>query len=52
VLALPTGRAMLELAPHLLEMGEGQSAELALPLYIRDKVALTTQERALNKQQS
>jgi tRNA threonylcarbamoyladenosine biosynthesis protein TsaB len=50
--ALPTGKAMLQLAPDLLEMGEGQAAEMALPLYIRDKVALTTVERALNKQQS
>ena len=48
--ALPTGKAMIQLAPALLELGEGTSADMALPLYIRDKVALTTQERALKKQ--
>ncbi len=44
--ALPTATAMLRLAPALLAAGRGVSAALALPLYIRDKVALTTEERA------
>ncbi len=44
--ALPTASAMLRLAPALLAAGQGVGAALALPLYIRDKVALTTEERA------
>jgi tRNA threonylcarbamoyladenosine biosynthesis protein TsaB len=47
--ALPTAVAMLGLAPALLASGHGVNAELALPLYIRDKVALTTDERAAAK---
>ena len=46
VAALPTATAMLRLAPRLLAGGLGTSAELALPVYIRDKVAQTTSERA------
>jgi tRNA threonylcarbamoyladenosine biosynthesis protein TsaB len=44
--ALPTASAMLRLAPALLARGGGVDAAMALPLYIRDKVALTTEERA------
>jgi len=44
--ALPTARALLSLAPALLAAGHATSADGALPLYIRDKVAQTTQERA------
>ncbi len=44
--ALPTAAAMLRLAPALLAAGHGVPARLALPLYVRDKVALTTEERA------
>jgi tRNA threonylcarbamoyladenosine biosynthesis protein TsaB len=47
--ALPTATAMLRLAPAMLAAGLGVSAELALPLYIRDKVAQTTAERAALK---
>jgi tRNA threonylcarbamoyladenosine biosynthesis protein TsaB len=47
--ALPTATAMLRLAPALLAGGRGVSAARALPLYIRDKVALTTEERARAK---
>lgn len=47
--ALPTATAMLRLAPALLDEGNAVVAELALPLYIRDKVALTTEERAAAK---
>jgi len=47
--ALPTAAAMLRLAPALLAAGNALAAELALPRYIRDKVALTTQERAAAK---
>jgi tRNA threonylcarbamoyladenosine biosynthesis protein TsaB len=46
VQALPTASAMLRLAPALLAGGHGVAAAQALPLYIRDKVALTTEERA------
>ena len=44
--ALPGAAAMLRLAPTLLAAGAAQDASQALPLYIRDKVALTTDERA------
>jgi tRNA threonylcarbamoyladenosine biosynthesis protein TsaB len=43
--ALPTARALLQLAPALIAAGGLVDAEYALPLYIRDKVALTTAER-------
>jgi tRNA threonylcarbamoyladenosine biosynthesis protein TsaB len=45
--ALPTAAALLRLAPALLAAGEGLPAGSALPLYIRDKVAQTTAERAV-----
>jgi tRNA threonylcarbamoyladenosine biosynthesis protein TsaB len=44
--AQPTAGAMLRLAPALLAAGAAVSAAHALPLYIRDKVAQTTDERA------
>lgn len=44
--AWPTAAALLRLAPPLLAAGEGRPAAQALPLYIRDKVAQTTEERA------
>lgn len=47
--ALPTASALLRLAPDLLASGAAVSAELALPLYVRDKVAQTTLERAVFK---
>jgi tRNA threonylcarbamoyladenosine biosynthesis protein TsaB len=43
--ASPTAQAMASLAPALWAAGQGVSAELAMPLYIRDKVAQTTAER-------
>ena len=46
---LPTAAAMLRLAPALLAAGQGVSAEHAMPTYIRDKVAQTTEERAAAK---
>jgi len=46
---LPTASAMLRLMPMLLAAGEGIPADAALPLYIRDKVASTTAERAAAK---
>jgi tRNA threonylcarbamoyladenosine biosynthesis protein TsaB len=42
---LPTARALLALAPRLIQEGGLVDAEFALPLYIRDKVAQTTAER-------
>jgi tRNA threonylcarbamoyladenosine biosynthesis protein TsaB len=42
---LPTARALLHLAPGLIAQGALVDAQDALPLYIRDKVALTTAER-------
>ena len=42
---LPTATAMLRLAPGLAAAGHCVPAAQALPLYIRDKVALTTAER-------
>lgn len=44
--ALPTATAMLRLAPALAAAGHCVDAAGALPIYIRDKVALTTDERA------
>lgn len=44
--AMPTAAALLRLAPALLAAGQGQPAASAMPLYIRDKVAQTTEERA------
>jgi tRNA threonylcarbamoyladenosine biosynthesis protein TsaB len=43
---LPSAAAMLRLAPAMLVAGAALEASQALPLYIRDKVALTTDERA------
>jgi len=47
--AWPTASAMLRLAPALLAKGQAVPAGQALPLYIRDKVAQTTAERAAGK---
>ncbi|HJW12603.1 MAG TPA: tRNA (adenosine(37)-N6)-threonylcarbamoyltransferase complex dimerization subunit type 1 TsaB [Albitalea sp.] len=44
--ALPRARAMLPLAQALWAQGGAVDAALALPLYVRDKVAQTTAERA------
>ena len=49
VAALPTAVAMLQLAPALLAAGQAVPASQALPLYVRDKVAKTTVERAAEK---
>ena len=49
VAALPLASAMLRLAPALLAQGQGVDPALALPMYIRDKVASTTAERAAAK---
>ena len=46
---LPNAVAMLRLAPDLLAAGMAVPADQALPRYIRDKVAKTTQERAAEK---
>lgn len=46
---LPTAAAMLRLAPALLAAGRTVPAAKAWPLYVRDKVAQTTQERAAIK---
>lgn len=48
--SLPTATAMLRLAPAMLAAGLGVAADQALPLYVRDKVAQTTAERAALKQ--
>lgn len=47
--AWPTARALLSLAPALLAAGHAVDAAQALPLYIRDKVAQTTEEREAGK---
>ena len=47
--ALPTARALLRLAPQALADGRPHGAAQALPLYIRDKVAQTTEERAAER---
>jgi len=49
ITALPTAAAMLRLAPALLAAGGAVPADQALPRYIRDKVAKTTDERMAEK---
>ena len=44
--AFPCAAALLRLAPQFLQMGAAVPAAQAMPAYIRDKVAQTTQERA------
>ena len=44
--ALPGAEAMLRLAPELLAAGRAVAPAQAWPVYVRDKVAQTTQERA------
>ncbi len=43
--AMPVAEAMLRLAPALLQQGQAVDAALALPRYVRNKVAQTTVER-------
>jgi tRNA threonylcarbamoyladenosine biosynthesis protein TsaB len=43
---LPTASALLRLAPALIAAGQAGPAARAAPLYVRDKVAQTTEERA------
>lgn len=43
--AAPTAAAVVRLAAPRFARGEGLAAEQAAPLYVRDKVALTTAER-------
>jgi tRNA threonylcarbamoyladenosine biosynthesis protein TsaB len=45
VACLPSATAMLRLAPQLIAQGGLVDAQDALPLYLRDNVALTTAER-------
>lgn len=45
----PTAAALLRLAPALLAAGQAVAPAQALPLYVRDKVAQTTEERAAVK---
>ena len=47
--ALPTAAALLRLAPNALAAHPAGDAASALPLYIRDKVAQTTEERAAER---
>lgn len=46
VVAMPTAAALLRLAPGLLAQGLATPAAQAQPVYVRDKVAQTTAERA------
>ena len=48
--ALPHAKAMLELLPALWAAGLATDAAHATPLYVRDRVALTTAERAAKAQ--
>lgn len=49
ITALPTAAALLRLAPQALMEGYAVQAQDALPCYVRDKVAQTTQERHAQK---
>ncbi len=44
--ALPTAASLLRVAPDLISDGQATDASHAMPLYIRDKVAQTTDERS------
>lgn len=44
--ALPRAGAALALGVPVLEAGQGQSADVLAPAYLRDRVALTVQEQA------
>ena len=46
---LPTASAMLKLASRLIDAGDVRASGEAAPVYLRDKVALTEQERAAGK---
>ena len=50
--AFPTATALLRLAPALWQAGGAVNAAQAQPLYVRDKVAQTTAERAEAKAQA
>ncbi|MGE4240289.1 tRNA (adenosine(37)-N6)-threonylcarbamoyltransferase complex dimerization subunit type 1 TsaB [Ramlibacter sp.] len=47
--ALPDALALLRVAPALLADGHATDAAGAIPLYVRDKVAQTTEERARSR---
>jgi tRNA threonylcarbamoyladenosine biosynthesis protein TsaB len=49
---LPDAAAIAELAAHAFARGEGLDAALAAPVYLRDKVALTVDERLPGKRQA
>ncbi len=49
IVAQPTARAMLRLVPQLARAGQAVAPHLAWPVYVRDKVAKTTAERAAEK---
>jgi len=46
---MPDAAAMAPLAVQAFERGEGMDAALAAPVYLRDKVALTVDERRQKK---
>jgi tRNA threonylcarbamoyladenosine biosynthesis protein TsaB len=46
---MPDAAAMAVLAAQAFERGEGMDAALAAPIYLRDKVALTIDERRVKK---
>lgn len=48
--AWPTATALLRLAPALWAAGRAVAAQDAMPLYVRDKVAQTTDERERHRQ--
>jgi tRNA threonylcarbamoyladenosine biosynthesis protein TsaB len=47
---LPSASALLRLAPALLASGQARDPALALPRYVRDKVAQTSAERLAERQ--
>lgn len=49
---LPSAQALVRLAPQAWALGQAVEPEDALPLYVRDKVAQTTQERLAERTKS
>ncbi|MBC3808750.1 tRNA (adenosine(37)-N6)-threonylcarbamoyltransferase complex dimerization subunit type 1 TsaB [Undibacterium seohonense] len=50
MIAMPHARSVLQISEHSLRQGLGVDADQAQPLYLRNKIALTTAERQLARE--